>query len=67
MPKTDPDATLTVREVTEKDRGSSWKLMMGFYVIPKKVAGRPPKGIKIVRAGTPKEPAPREICRLGSV
>ena len=41
MPKTDPDATLTVREVTEKDRGSSWKLMMGFYVIPKKLLAGP--------------------------
>jgi hypothetical protein len=25
---------LTIREVTEADRGDSWKLMTGVYVIP---------------------------------
>jgi hypothetical protein len=61
MPKTDQKAatTVTVREVTEQDRGDSWKLMTGIYVLSKKVASRPDKNIHLIKAGTNRCPSPR--------
>jgi len=61
MAKNETPTTFTFHEVTEEHKGDSWKMWLtGVYAMSEKTAKRPPKDVRVIRAGAHEHPAPSD-------